>query len=632
MICPNCGAKIEDDKLYCGNCGCEINFVPEFEPVIEQSISDTLSEIKLPGEEYGNDGYFDDDNYNNYDSTDSDDLEYLDDELEEYSDEEYYEDEYYEEEYEEELYDEEEYYEDEYYDENEYYEDEYLDDSYYDEEYDEFDEFDEEFSGDPFDDFEYESHILKNFFNYIKNSKLKWFYLIAFVAIIVSITIFTIKGINNYKENHSSSVQYEKALQCASEGNYAEAIKYLEKCLKLDSSDSSKKYLLADYYLKNGEDDNALLMLWEIINENDVNSPDAYRKMIQYYAGKEDYAQIENILAECKIESIKLEFQEYLAEVPQFSEDEGTYDDVVVLKLSSNSNGKIYYTLDGSMPTYESDIYTTPIIFDELGQHTVTAFFVNSYGIESEIAKKTYLIDIVNPNPPNVLLDAGTYDTPQLIEVDVQRYCTVYYTTDGSAPNLTSNEYTGPIYMPIGQSHFIFIAYSQENIPGDITEVDYNLNIKTDVDVNDITSKLWIYDALMGKTGDWVGHMPSSLTQFTYTVTSAVTFNKNGELFYLDHDDEGQESISDTEKAKEINKSNVDIFYIFTEQLVDTYGNTTKTGTIFLVSVEDGTIYKASKNEEGIIVKGDAMRPEEYTAPVAPPVSVSENEIPEIAE
>lgn len=637
MICPQCGNEIEDDKLYCGICGTEINFVPDFEPEIEQSITDTLSEIKLPDEVYDSDyEYYEEAGYDP-DNPEYAEEVYYDDNQEEYSseyaDEEYLDEEYLDNEYSEEYLDEESDYSNEYDDgyslESEYYDEEYLEDEYddseyYDDEYDdEYDDFDEEFSGDPFDDFEYESHIIRNVINHIKNSRFRWLYLVGLILLVIIIAVSAVKLTKNIKNNNSSKYQYEMALKSAADGDYQLAINYLEKALKIDPTDSSKKYLMADYYFKLGDNDNALLMLWEIINDNDVNSADAYRKIIKYYADLQDYKQIEEILANCNKTEILEEFNDYLANAPMFSVEEGTYDDIVVLTLSSNCNGRIYYTLDGSTPNYDSDVYTTPLTFDELGQHTVSAFFVNTYGTESEVVKKTYLIDIVNPNPPNVLLDAGTYEVPQLIEVDVQRYCTVYYTTDGSAPNLNSNEYTGPITMPIGKSHFIFIAYSQENIPGDITEVDYELNIATELDVTDITTKLWIYDALIGKTGDLQGHMPGTLTQYTYVVNSAITFDKDGELFYLEHDAEGEEEIPDPEKAKEIDPEDIEIYYIFTEQQIDTYGNVMKTGVFYLVSSEDGQIYKANKDDEGIIHKLEAMKPEEYTLPNAP---ISSNE------
>ena len=45
MTCPRCGAKIEEGKLLCSRCGCEIKYVPDFEPEIESRISETLSSV-----------------------------------------------------------------------------------------------------------------------------------------------------------------------------------------------------------------------------------------------------------------------------------------------------------------------------------------------------------------------------------------------------------------------------------------------------------------------------------------------------------------------------------------------------------------------------------------------------------
>lgn len=45
MKCPNCGNKIPEGHLYCENCGKEINFVPEFDPEIENKINESLSGV-----------------------------------------------------------------------------------------------------------------------------------------------------------------------------------------------------------------------------------------------------------------------------------------------------------------------------------------------------------------------------------------------------------------------------------------------------------------------------------------------------------------------------------------------------------------------------------------------------------
>ncbi|MCH5274370.1 MAG: chitobiase/beta-hexosaminidase C-terminal domain-containing protein [Lachnospiraceae bacterium] len=46
MKCPNCGTDMKDGNLYCEVCGEEIHIVPDFEPEIEYSITETLSGIR----------------------------------------------------------------------------------------------------------------------------------------------------------------------------------------------------------------------------------------------------------------------------------------------------------------------------------------------------------------------------------------------------------------------------------------------------------------------------------------------------------------------------------------------------------------------------------------------------------
>ncbi|MDE5866278.1 MAG: zinc ribbon domain-containing protein, partial [Lachnospiraceae bacterium] len=45
MKCPNCGKEIEEGHLICEACGNEIQIVPDFDPEIENSITETLSTL-----------------------------------------------------------------------------------------------------------------------------------------------------------------------------------------------------------------------------------------------------------------------------------------------------------------------------------------------------------------------------------------------------------------------------------------------------------------------------------------------------------------------------------------------------------------------------------------------------------
>lgn len=45
MKCPKCGLEIPEGHMYCDSCGTEINFVPDFEPEVENEINATLSGV-----------------------------------------------------------------------------------------------------------------------------------------------------------------------------------------------------------------------------------------------------------------------------------------------------------------------------------------------------------------------------------------------------------------------------------------------------------------------------------------------------------------------------------------------------------------------------------------------------------
>ena len=45
MNCPKCGHRIEEGMLLCSRCGCEIQYVPDFEPEIENSIQESMSNV-----------------------------------------------------------------------------------------------------------------------------------------------------------------------------------------------------------------------------------------------------------------------------------------------------------------------------------------------------------------------------------------------------------------------------------------------------------------------------------------------------------------------------------------------------------------------------------------------------------
>lgn len=445
----------------------------------------------------------------------------------------------------------------------------------------------EEYDLDPFDDFAYEGYLLKRFVRFIKESKLKWVLIPAVLVVLLVIVIGIARITGKVKQNTSVDYQVKLSNEAAAIGDYASAIEYMEKAISLKSSDLSidnsttdLKYTLVDLYFKNNDEDSAILTLWDIIGIGDANAPFAYRRILDFYMARNDYKMINEVLLNCKDQSIKDEFGSYMAEKPTYSVEEGTYEDPFELTLSTTIPGFIYYTTDGTEPTEESELYMGPIYLD-LGIYRISSMFINQYGIKSETVSKTYTLDRRVPDPPKIMTAEGSYTTPELIEIDVQPYTRVFYTVDGTMPTMDSTEYKSPIPMPIGSSRLTFIAYSTENIPGATSEASYYLNVNTPLDVMGMVNYLILYDVRTGKAVDANGFIAGNSQRYTYGATQAIEIEDK-------------------------------IYYIYVESLIDNYGTTTKTGTIYLVNTEDGSIWTASKDADNVISLGSLIDPQLY--------------------
>ena len=61
--------------------------------------------------------------------------------------------------------------------------------------------------------------------------------------------------------------------------------------------------------------------------------------------------------------------------------------------MLANTQGTIYYTVDGSKPDESGLVYSSPV-FLESGQYDIRAVFINSYGVESDETQEHYFVDV----------------------------------------------------------------------------------------------------------------------------------------------------------------------------------------------------------------------------------------------
>lgn len=385
------------------------------------------------------------------------------------------------------------------------------------------------------------------------------------VLVLIAVIIFGAAGVFLYL-NHSYHFQLEKAKQYVQEGNYAQAITYLDRAIDLDEEAQEAKLLIADCYCENGQSERAEIILREIIS-TDASSMEAYRKLIAIYEADGDYARINKILTENATKEVLHEFSSYIALVPEFSYEDGSYDEVIPLKMSSNTTGTIYYTMDGTMPDTNSEVYTSPV-FLENGAYSINAIFINDKGVVSECAFHQYVINVAVPLEPEINMDSGRYTNPVLIEVEIPAGCKVYYTTDGTEPTQNSIPYVMPISMPIGKSTFQFVTYSPEGVAGAIAVREYDLRVETLLTVESAVSLLVKGLTDRGTILDFEGSVPNMTGHNSYISSTLIS-------------------------------SGTRIYYLIVEYYTDATGTITKTGNMYAVDADSGVLNKATVDAAG---------------------------------
>ena len=461
MKCPNCGNELKEGHLICETCGEEIQIVPDFEPEIENSITETLSTLAALQE--------------------GEDTQEIQPE----------------------------------------------------------DEGDEEKETPETEET-------------TESGKTIW--------VVVSLVIIFVVALISYGAYayHIRTLDYQldKAREYAAQESYAEAIACLENAYESYPDVAQILFMEANYYYIQQDNVSAVQILYRIIERGDFSPEDteeAYSKVITIYANEGMYGQINELLRNCPETEIVNMFQSYLAMEPEFSYVEGSYAEVVPLKLSSNTSGTIYYTTDGSMPDKNSLIYTAPL-FLESGEYTISAFFVNDYGIESEIVSKTYVINLSVPNPPEIALYSGEYTEPTMIAVEQIEGCRVYYTTDESDPTADSVPYTGPIPMPLGRTLFKFVNISEEGVSSEITTRTYTLRLRNAIPTTQAVSNLVTRLVEIGYLEDEAGHNKRQSGTYSYRFSSVLRVGDEDDYYTInEHYDDGTGILSRTDKVFLVN-------------------------------------------------------------------------------
>ncbi len=330
----------------------------------------------------------------------------------------------------------------------------------------------------------------------------------SFAAILIFlITAVAVSGYTIWK--HSTFIQELLVEYHRNDGNYVEAIYYMEEIIRKKPDNLSGKFELCSIYMEMGEEEKAIELYKRILTDAQYTLDEqiaAAEKIVQYYESREAYESIAEFLSTLQDRNIQLAFLDYMSSTVEFSQPEGTYASLITLKLSCEGIGCIYYTTDGTVPTRDSEVFQGTI-FLEAGENVISAVFMNEYGVAGPVVTKTYTIESKQVSPPEVVTYSGTYHCPVRIEIMRNAQTSIYYTTDGTAPDRNSNLYIGNLYVPLGKSVYKFVAVDKKGQISEIVTRDYNIVLDTEITTEDAKILLVEYLVSKGGVSDGKGHL-----------------------------------------------------------------------------------------------------------------------------
>lgn len=371
-----------------------------------------------------------------------------------------------------------------------------------------------------------------------------------------------------YQKVHSFAYQYQQGMFYEAKGEYSTALDYYMVAMNYDKWNIDVRLRAAGVYEKNGDYNRAQELLLEVVNIKPTI--ESYQKLMEVCEVSRNTELMNRVLKDTQGTAIGEALSEYQTATVLVDIPAGEYHDYLTLRLTASEEGAvIYYTLDGSIPTQQSILYSEPLEIETVGRTTLRAIAYNEADLAGEELKAVYEITLVKPEAPKILPVSGTYSYGEMISLEGQAGSTAYFTIDGTIPTKENGYiYTEDIEMPIGNVIFSAIVIDRYGSVSNVTKRNYTCTISRPFGYDAAVIKLKNYLVEIGMMSDLNGN------------------RANGEKISV-------EFVSLTEVDAEES-------YIFTLRRTASGKTTTLNDKIYAVTTQKGDVYALNREMEGI--------------------------------